>query len=209
MTYAYMIMFFTGVLYAFVSFIISGISGLSHFGSHIDSGGTHIHTQGDMGGHSADASGHDVQTDSGGAHTMFSWFSILINPIVAVSFFTVFGGIGIMGTERFKWAAAIVFAVALAAGVITATLLYKFVAVPLYKSENSSGVSRDELVSTPAEVITDIIENGFGTIKYTVNSIRYTAPAKHMEGTEVKQGRKVIICKIEDNVFYVTEMEEL
>lgn len=223
MNYIYGILFAVGVLYTLVSFVISGISGALHMGSHFghangDFGGHghvdaahghgHLHTGGDTGGidgHHAHPEVHDV----GAFETVVSWFSILINPIVAVSFLTVFGGIGILGTQYFKWVAVAVFLVALAAGVVTAFLLYRFVAIPLYKSENSTHVSRDNLVGMQAEVISSILENGFGEIKYTVNSIRFTGPARHIDDKAVKQGVKVIICKIENNIFYVSEMQEL
>ncbi len=202
---AYKIMFAVGVLYTFVSFLISGLSGVFHLGSHAAG---HVHFDGHHG-----HSGHhhlDAGTHSGGAtDTLFSWFSILINPLVAVSFLTVFGGLGMLGLDCFKWDSIMVLVVSLASGIIVSSLLYRFVAIPLYKSENSTDVSRDDLVGKDAEVISTILENGFGKIRYVVNSIRYTAPAKHMEDKAVNQGSKVVICKIENNVFYVTEINTL
>jgi hypothetical protein len=121
----------------------------------------------------------------------------------------VFGGVGILGTNQFKWIAIQVFLIALAAGIIVAFLLYRYIALPLYRSENSTDVSKEDLISTSAEVASAIVEDGFGQIKYTVNSIKYTAPARHVEGKALEQGTKVAICKIENNVFYVTEIEEL
>lgn len=129
-----------------------------------------------------------------------------MNPIVLVSFFTVFGGIGIIGTEYYKWLSYFVFLVALISGAAVAYLLYKFVAIPLYKAENTSNVFQEELIGKSAEVDTGILENGFGKIKYTINSIRYTAPAREIEGKPIKQGKLVVIMKIEKNVFYVSEV---
>lgn len=211
MYYAYKIMFIVGVLYTFISALISGLSGALHIG-HID-GSVDGHS--DFGGHSdghiVDHTGdlNAIGSDSGLSHAFFSWFSILINPIVAVSFLTVFGGIGILGTTYFKWLAIIVFLVALSLGIIVSSLLYKYIAMPLYKSENSTDISRSDLASTPAEVVCDIIEGGFGEIRYTVNQIRYNAPAMHIDGKAVEQGKKVLILKVENNIFYITEMEEI
>lgn len=205
---AYKIMFAVGVLYTFVSFLISGLSGAFHLGSHAAG---HVHFDGHH-GHSGHIGHHHAHagTHSGGASdTLFSWFSILINPLVAVSFLTVFGGLGMLGVDYFKWNSVLVLVVSLASGIIVASLLYRFVAIPLYKSENSTDVSRDDLIGKDAEVISTILENGFGKIGYVVNSIRYTAPAKHMEDKAVLQGEKVVICKIENNVFYVTELNKL
>ncbi|OPX42205.1 hypothetical protein CLHUN_38550 [Ruminiclostridium hungatei] len=226
----YLVVFFTGVLYTLVSLIISGISGGFHSGT--DTGGAdghfaqhghdsgHVHAGLDnadavhpghvhVGHPGGDVQGNHTQQGDSGGHGIFSWLTILINPLVAVSFLTVFGGLGIMGTKITAWDSIIVFFGALAAGIAVAALLYNFVAKPIYRSENSSDVSREKLVGTPAEVTTDILENGYGTIKYTVNSIRYTAPAKHIDERAVKQGQKVVICRIENNTFYVSELSEI
>ena len=214
MDIAYKIMFVVGVLYTFVSFLFSGISGALHLGSHFGHmaghghmGGTHAQTA-----HHGGQNSHQVQpgTHAGGvSETVFSWFSILLNPLVAVSFLTVFGGLGMLGTDYFKWDSIIVLVVALASSIVIATILHRFIAVPLYKSENSTDISRDDLAGKTAEVISSIMENGFGEIRYVINSLRYTAPAKHVDGKAVKQGTEVIICNIQNNVFYITEMERL
>ncbi|MDP4182234.1 MAG: serine protease [Bacillota bacterium] len=219
----YKIMFIVGILYTFVSVIINGVSGALHIGHHIGhidghlgghshvGGHSHGHVLGHSVGHTGDINSHSTHSghDSGIQHSFLSWFSILINPLVAVSFLTIFGGIGILGTEYFKWVAILVFFVSLASAVSVSFLLYRYIAIPLYKSENSTDVSREDLVNTPAEVISPILKGGFGKIKYVVNDIRYTAPAKHIEGESVEQGKKVVICKLDSNVFYVSEIEEI
>ncbi|KNY27435.1 DUF1449 family protein [Pseudobacteroides cellulosolvens] len=191
------------------------VGGHSHAAGHSHVGGdshvaAHNHVAGDAVGHSGDVNGN---THSGHQssiqHSFLSWFSILINPLVAVSFLTVFGGIGILGTEYFKWVAILVFLVSFVSAVIVSFLLYRFIAIPLYKSENSSDVSRQDLISTPAEVISPILEDGFGKIRYVVNDIRHTAPAKHIEGKPVEQGKRVVICKLDNSTFYVSEIEEI
>jgi len=233
MSYFYIVVFLVGVFYTFISLLISGITGAfhghgdfgpnadGHIGNHGHVDGVHVHA--DAGhaihvGHSADGShvgnvdgqnGHSAGDNSGVSHSVISWFAIILNPLVAVAFLTVFGGMGIMGINFFKWNGIIIFVVAAASGVIVSALLYNFVAKPIYASENTSDVSREELIGTLAEVTTDIIANGFGTIKYTVNSIRFTAPARHIDEKAVMQGEKVFICKIEDNIFYISEVSSI
>lgn len=211
MDIVYKIVFIVGLLYTFVSVIINGISGALHLGHHAG------HLDGDLGGHVAGDTGHSGDVNghahsghhSSIQHSFLSWFSILINPLVAVSFLTVFGGIGILCTEYFNWAAVLIFFVALASAVIVSFLLYRYIALPLYKSENTSDVSREALISMPAEVISPILEDGFGKIRYVVNDIRHTAPAKHIDGKSVEQGKRVVICKLDNSVFYVSEIEEI
>ncbi len=228
----YVVVFLVGVFYTVISLIISGISGSLHsqgdFGAdmsghhgHIDSGhieGGHVQTDAGHAIHSADGSqvsnvdahhGHSAGESSGVSHSVISWFAIILNPIVAVSFLTVFGGLGILGVNYFKWNDAITLVIASASGVIVSALLYNFVAKPIYRSENTSNVSREMLIGASAEVTTDVLADGFGTITYTVNSLRCNAPAKHIEGKTVQQGQKVVICKIEDNIFYISEISSI
>lgn len=212
-------MFIVGVLYTFISLILNGVSGVFHLGGnadgwgghgHID--GAHGHAGGDFGSCCGGTEGHGGHGDfagNGPMGTFLSYFSILLNPLVAVSFLTVFGGMGIMGTEHFQWNAMLVLLVALSMGIVTAFLLYRFVSIPLYRSENSSDVSREELQGTLADVSSAILEDGFGKISYTAKSIKFTAPAKHIDGKAVQQGQRVVICKIENNIFYVSEVQEL
>lgn len=236
MYYFYIVIFLIGVLYTFVSLVISGISGALHangdFGGadgqlgdhgthgHIELGHVntdaapgHIHHGGaaDTSHHVGDLNGlHGHTGDAGGvSHSIMSWVTIIINPLVAVSFLTVFGGLGIMGLKFFKWIDIIVFIAAITSAVIVSAVLYNFVAKPIYRSENTSDVSRAQLVGTPAEVMTDILASGFGTITYTVNSIKYTGPAKHIDEKALRQGQKVVICRIENNTFFVSELAEI
>lgn len=208
MVIAYYVMFIVGILYTFVSFAIGGVSGALHLGSHI---GHFHHTPGHIPGHSGTIDGHhtNVGEDLQITHSILSRLTVFINPLVAISFLTVFGGLGILGTDYFKWLAIVVFLASLTTGVIVSVALYKFIVIPLYKSENSTEVAKEDLIYTAAEVISPIMKNGFGQIKYIVNSIRYTAPAKHIKGNAIKQGDKVIIYKIENNIFYVIEYCDL
>lgn len=233
MYYFYLVIFLVGVLYTFVSLIISGVSGAFHSGGdaggidghfghhghvelghgHADAGHMgHIHHggHGDIGHHAGDMHGeHMHHGDAGAGNSILSWFAILINPLVAVSFLTVFGGLGIMGVKFFALNAVLVFVGAFLSAVLVSSLLYNFLVKPLYRSENSSDVSREALIGTPAEVTTDILENGYGTIKYTVNSIKYTGPARHIDEKAVRQGERVVICKIENNTFFISELPEM
>ncbi|EPR09250.1 NfeD family protein [Ruminiclostridium papyrosolvens] len=221
MYHFYTTVFLVGVFYTIISLIISGISGAFH--SNGDFGGSHMHGHGGDSGHMpghvhADGGGVDGNHSLHGSHSgdgtdmsnsILTWVGLLFNPLVAVSFLTVFGGIGITSTKFLSWNWVVVLIMALGSGIIISTILYNLVAKPLYRSENSSDVSREKLLGVQAEVTTDIMENGFGTIKYTINSIKYTAPARHVENKPVKQGEKVFICKIENNTFYISELSKV
>lgn len=220
----YIVVFLIGVFYTFASLIISGVTGAfhshggdigghadGHFGhhGHVDAGHAHMHAghghSVDGGHNGADSHHGSAGENSSASSNLLSWFAMLLNPMVAVSFLTVLGGIGIIGERYLRWNDIIIFLMASGCAVIVSSILYNFIAKPIYNSENTSNVSREELIGVVAEVTTDILADGFGTINYTVNSIRHTAPAKHIDEKAVRQGEKVVICKIENNIFYISE----
>ncbi len=214
----YKIMFAVGILYTLASLIISGISGALHFGAqhigHIDGGGLdgHAHVQGHM-HHHGDAGhvGGDADLDahvSGASHGIMSFFLIIINPLVAISFLTVFGGLGLLGT-LLNWNGLLVFLGSILLAVAIAIILYRYVALPLYRSENSSHVSRADLIGKRAVVVSPVLKNGFGEIRYTINDTRYNAPAREIDDQAVEQGEEVIICRVEENIFYISRMENI
>jgi membrane protein implicated in regulation of membrane protease activity len=179
---AYTILFWVGVIYTLVTFIIGDLFGAIHIDSHID-----------------------MNVDSHGGLNGFSLFPL--KPITIVSFITVFGGIGILGTT-YKLNPISTFIVAAVLGIVISFLLYRFVLIPLYKAQNTSAVSQDRLIGMEAKVISPIFENGFGTISYIVNGSKYNAPAQHISKKSVSQGEDVMIYEIKDNVFYVQPLND-
>lgn len=175
----YTIIFCVGVIYTVVTFLIGGLFGIIDIGIDVNI---------------------DGHLDGGNSSIGFPIFPL--KPITIVSFITVFGGVGIIGTRyKFNW--ILVFAVAVILGLIISAALYSFIVVPLYKAQNTSSVSQDELIGMTAVVISPIFENGFGTIAYVVNGRKYNAPAQHVAKKAVKQGEEVLIYEIKNNVFYI------
>ncbi len=104
---------------------------------------------------------------------------------------------------------ALVLVLALGVGFLVATLLYRYVVLPLQRAQNTSTISQDELVGHPAKVGLDLRGERFGSITYVVNGNSFTAPARSLSSTDLHQGEEVIIVKIQDNVFYVERSDRL
>jgi membrane protein implicated in regulation of membrane protease activity len=190
MLFMYSIIFFVGVIYTVVTFLLGGLFGIAHIGGHID---THVDTNIDM-----NVGGH-------GDSSLINIFPI--KPITIVSLITVFGGIGMIGTY-YGINPILLFVGALILGLIVSFLLYKFVVLPLYKAQNTSSVSERSLIGMKAKVISPIIEDGFGTIAYAVNGSKYNAPAQHIAKKSVTLGEEVIIYEIKNNVFYIEPLND-
>ncbi|MDP4142885.1 MAG: hypothetical protein Q8936_00175 [Bacillota bacterium] len=194
MEYVYTVIFLVGAIYAVVTFLMGGLFGIVHLGGHID---THI-----------DAHFHthiDSHVDGQSGSSVFTVFPL--KPITIVSFITVFGGIGVLGTHS-KLNAIITFILAVILGFLVSFILYKFVVVPLYKAQNTSAVSQEEIIGMQAKVISPILEGGFGTIAYVVNGSKYNAPAQHITKKAVAQGEDVLIYEIKNSVFYIQPLNE-
>jgi membrane-bound ClpP family serine protease len=194
MEQVYSIVFWVGVIYTVVTFLMGGLLGLAHLDGHVD---THVDTHLDT----------HIDTHIGG-HGVSPTFTVFpLKPITIVSFLTVFGGVGMIGTHN-KFNAVLLFIISIAAGFITAFILYRFIVAPLYKAQNTSAFSRKKLIGMQAKVISPILEEGFGTIAYTVNGKKYNAPAQHVGRKSVAQGEEVIIYEINNNTFYVQPINE-
>lgn len=124
-----------------------------------------------------------------------------LKPIVILTFITVFGGAGLMSMER--WGSISSLFIALAAAFLVSFAVYRFIVVPLYRAQNTSAISQKELIGREANVALGMEGESFGKIIYIVNGNTYTSPAKSIDGAKISRGEKVVIEKIENNVFWV------
>jgi membrane protein implicated in regulation of membrane protease activity len=179
MEHAYIILFLVGVIYTVITFLLGGFFDIVHLGGDITA-----HIDGGHGGIGMSP----------------------LKPITIVSFLTVFGGIGIIGTSH-GLNPIITFIMAFLVGLVISFSIFRYVIVPLSKAQNTSAVYQDKLIGMQAVVISRIMENGFGTIGYVVNGTKYNAPAQHVSKKAVEQGEKVLIYLIKDKIFYVEPLD--
>ena len=133
------------------------------------------------------------------------WFGFGISPlkpVVVAGFLTVFGGVGMILTNK-GLSPYISMGIALACGVGIAALMYRFIIVPLHNSQNTSAVAQQSLIGHVAKVTLSISKDQMGKISYIVYGNTYSAPAKPYQGESLRVGDEVIITDIQNNVFYV------
>lgn len=182
----YWIIFWVGVIYTVVTFLLGGLSGFIHIDTHFD---THLDCHFD---------GYDVSPT----------FAVSpLKPVTIVAFITVFGGIGVMGSKH-GLNPILTFLGAFILGFLVAYLIYKLLLIPLYKAQNTSAIYQKQLIGVKGKVVTPIIKDGFGTISYIVNGSTYNAPAQHVTKEAIPQGAEILIFKIEQNVFYVEPLND-
>lgn len=169
----FQICFYTGVIFTIASFLLGQLFDFLNFDGDLDMDGD-----------------------------MFGTALSPLKPIIIVSFITTLGGVGIIVTNK-GYKAITAFIIAFVTATTVSFLLHKFIVTPLYKAQNTSAVSQEELKGYTAKIRVSIVENSFGSITYVVNGNTYSAPAKSIDGIDIYQGEEVRIVNIESNIFYV------
>ncbi len=133
-----------------------------------------------------------------------------VSPILAELLIMVFGGIGwILLDVNPSLPLFFIVIVATAAGIIVSMLVHHLVIKPLKKAQNTSAPNAEELVGIRAAVTETIYAGGFGEISYVIHGNSFSSPAKATNGGEIKAGKDVAICWIEDHVFYVAGLDDI
>ncbi len=172
--------FFTGVLFAVVSFLLGQLFDVGDADGSIDFEA------------SADLPGLTISP---------------LKPIVIVAFVTVFGGAGLMSLHSGS-SPLMALVTALGAALIVAVVMYYFVVVPLHKAQNTSAGSQQDMIGKTAITSLRILGDSFGRISYSANGNSYNAPARSVDGKDIERGAEVIVEKLERNVFYVRKAKK-
>lgn len=137
-------------------------------------------------------------------------FFLPLSPILYILFSTVFGGVGWILIDTFPGMEMVIrIIIAVVVGIIISSLVNQFVMKPLRKAQNTSAPNAEELVGVRATVTETIPTGGFGEISYVVKGSSFTSPAKTTNGKEIKVGKDVAICWIEDYIYYVTNLGDI
>lgn len=135
---------------------------------------------------------------------------IPINITLIVLFLTVFGGIGWILTDYvIVLPVFLEVSIATFSGLFVGSIIHHLVLAPLKRAQNTSAPDAKELVGLNALVSETIYKDGFGEIRYVINGNSYVSPAKSTSGIEIKSGKDVAICWIEDYVFYVANLDDI
>ena len=133
-----------------------------------------------------------------------------INLTLYILFATVFGGVGWIMLNSYPFLAkVIIITISVVSGLFICTLVNNLVMKPLKKAQNTSAPEQEELIGVRAVVTETIFAEGFGEIRYEVKGNSFTSPAKSTTGVEIKAGKEVAICWIENHVYYVVDINEM
>jgi len=130
-------------------------------------------------------------------------FSFL-RPSVIAAILATAGAIGTFMPDRFP--ALFLLPISIGAGLVIGLLLNKLVLDPLHRAQSTSTVDQEELIGTVAVVDSRIAQDSYGRIVYAVNGSRVTSTAKADDGRAIDAGVQVVIVYIEDNTYFVREL---
>lgn len=133
-----------------------------------------------------------------------------LSPILYVLFATVFGGVGwILMKIGPAFPNPVIIGIAIFFGIAAMVFMWKLVIQPLKNAQNTSAPTMEELVGLEATVRETIQSAGFGEITYVIHGNSFSAPAKSTTREMLARNTKVVICWIEDNVFYVSSIANI
>jgi membrane protein implicated in regulation of membrane protease activity len=184
----YVICLMVGLIFAFLSFILSG-----GFEAHVDAGAD--------AGMDMDADGDIAGGDVGVGDVHFPLFS----PVVIASFVAFFGAGGIVGLKVFFLLpiASLLVAVGFGLGM---GLLVGFVLMKIYKHLQTDATTKvKSLIGLEAEVVEGIPAEGVGQIAFAGKGQRISGPARSEEKKDIKRHAVVTITRVVGGLYWVRE----
>jgi len=183
----YLICFVVGFAFSVISFV----SGTFHSHVHLPK---HLHV------------GHAHGTHGGGVKGVhFSFF----NPLTIAAFLTWFGGVGYLLVHlRHIWVFAGL-ALASAAGMVAAGIVFLFVAKVLMANEKELDPMDYDMIGVLGHVSSTIRSGGTGEIVFAQEGVRKPCAARSETGDPLAKGEEVVVTRYERGVAYVRRWEEL
>jgi len=192
----YVICLMVGLVFAVLSFILSG-----GFEADVDTGLDHGMDGGFDHGMDAGADGDISGGDVGIGEIHFPLFS----PVVIASFVAFFGAGGIVGLKVFFLlpVASLLVAVGFGLGM---GLLVGFVLAKIYKHLQSNATTTvQSLIGQQAEVVEPISADGVGQISFPGKGQRISGPARSEEKKDIKRHALVTITRAVGGLYWVRE----
>jgi membrane protein implicated in regulation of membrane protease activity len=195
MTWAdfYLICFAVGFLFSMLSFLLGGLHWHLPFHFHLH-GGPIVHGGTHVGSHA-----------HGGGHSVGSF----INPGTLAAFLAWFGGLGYLLTRYSRMAFFTALGLSIGAGLLSATLVFLFVAKVLTSEDQHLDPADFEMVGVLGRVSSPIRDGGTGELIYSQAGTRRACGVRAESGGAIAKGAEVIVTRYEKGIAYVRLWSEL
>lgn len=125
-----------------------------------------------------------------------------------MTFLVVFGGTGLILTEKLYIQSDWIFPCAIAVGLLISAVFYFSYIKPMKKAENSMTFSYKEFVGMRGNVITSITFNRYGEVVLQVSGGYVNRIAVSSNGQDILKDAVVVVDKVEDGILFVTEIQK-
>ena len=190
----YLICFVVGFAFSVISFLSGTLDSHVHIPKHFHFKQGAAHGPGHA---------HGPHCGASGAH--FSFF----NPLTLAAFLTWFGGAGYLLVHlRHIWVLAGL-ALASAAGLVAAGIMFLFVAKVLMANEKELDPLDYDMIGVLGRVSSSIRSGGTGEIVFAQEGVRKPCAARSETGGPLAKGEEVVVTRYERGVAYVRRWDEL
>lgn len=190
----YLVCFLVGITLSVLSFI-GGSFHLPHFHVHVPHG--HVSLSHAGGTHAA-----------GGAPGPEAHMPVF-NFATLTAFLAWFGGTGYLLTRYSTLVVSLILLIAVAAGMVGATIIFWFVAKLLMKHDRWLDPADYDRVGMLGRVISTIRAGGTGEIIFSQEGARVTCGARSESGEAMPRDTEVIITRYEKGIAYVRRWDEM
>jgi membrane protein implicated in regulation of membrane protease activity len=188
----YLTCFFVGVMLSVLSFVTGSLR-LPHLHMHLPHGQVAMPHVGGA-GHAGAGRGAE-----------FSY----INFATITAFLTWFGGTGYLLTRHSTLIVAAITLIAIAVGLVGATIVFLFVVKFLLKHDRELDPADYDRVGVLGRISSPIRQCGTGEIIFSQAGSRHTCGARSEDGTALARGVEVIVTRYEHGIAYVRRWDEL
>jgi hypothetical protein len=158
----------------------------------------HVHV------HVPHAGGH-----AGAAHAVGDAHMPVFNFGTMTAFLAWFGGTGYLLTRYSTLVVGAILVVAVAVGVVGASIIFWFVAKLLIKHDRELDPADYERVGVLGRITSSVRQGGTGEMIFSQEGTRHTCGVRSDAGEALAKGTEVIITRYEKGIAYVRRWEEM
>jgi membrane protein implicated in regulation of membrane protease activity len=132
-----------------------------------------------------------------------------INFATITAFLTWFGGTGYLLTRHSTLIVAAITLIAIAVGLVGATIVFLFVVKFLLKHDRELDPADYDRVGVLGRISSPIRQGGTGEIIFSQAGSRHTCGARSEDGSALARGTEIVVTRYEHGIAYVRRWDEL
>lgn len=140
---------------------------------------------------------------------LFDSIGEFLNPLLLFGTLAVVSGSGVLFTKYSSLSDWYVLLISLLIGLGAYFLIYYLLVIPMSNAEASTSISIYDLAGKTGDVITTIPANGYGEVFIESTNGSRSESAKSFDAVTIKQGTRIVVVEVKEQVLYVSELIDL